>query len=195
MPSVQDSHKKQNRMPREQIAPRIWLTTQSGSMYTTLCKALARIGRLEQHDELFRTFQRKQTEFAAHRLLQQIGVARDELEAAVRSDHDFLVHCAKRTQLLQFRAVRGEKRAQQILRDPAICDARGRWIGDLAEGLNILSGGRSLRQVRRGKNLRILNRAGLMFDRVSVGEGEFCFLYKQKWHSAFKRAVALALKR
>lgn len=194
MPVAKSSKKSRRmiRIARVPIAPGISLTTYPGSLYSALCKVLARLGHLEQQDELFRNFQARLDHFAAHRLLQQIGVARPELEAGVRADEEYLAHCNKRTRMYRQHAAKRLPKYSRILRDPAICDAKGRWIGDINEALNILSGARTLKQVRRGKNLRILNRAGLMFDRMSIGNDEFAFLYKQKWHRVFKRAITLA---
>ena len=82
-------------------------------------------------------------------------------------------------------------KAARILKNPKICHS-GRWIGDIDEGVSILSDARIHKQVRIGKNLRILNKAGLMFDTLAVAGTPFCFLYKQKWHRQFLQAVALA---
>jgi hypothetical protein len=77
-----------------------------------------------------------------------------------------------------------------ILKNPKICSG-GRWIGDLSEALNILSGGRSICEVQRGKNLEILRRAKLMFDIVRLKNEERAVLHQQKHHAVFKRACAL----
>lgn len=173
------------------IAPGFSVTTMPGSLYCTMLKVLAALGHLARHDHLFKTFTKDATVAAAHALFQEIAVARSEMEDYVRADNEFQAHCEKRTQEYRKLAARGNKKYQRILKNPNICDKRGRWIGDLQEGINILSGGRTLVQVRKGKNLRILHRAGLMFDTLPVGSQFFCVLYPQKHHRAFLKAVSL----
>ena len=183
--------RRQHRIAHVAIASGVSVTTMPGSMYATILKVLAALGSLDRHDHLFKTFLQHRTVAAAHQLFQKIGVARTEMEEYVRADGEFQAHCDKRTQEYKKLAARGSRKYQHILKNPKICDKRGRWVGDLQEGINILSGGRTLLQVRKGKNLRILNKAGLMFDTMSIGEEQFCFLYHQKLHRAFLKAKAL----
>ena len=186
--------KEQHRIGRVNIAPGITLTTLPGSMYSTMAKALASAGRLEEHDMLFNAFLRKPTADAALHLLQTIGMSREELGMFVRASEEFRAHCDDQTRRIKRILATGntaaKAKAAGILKNSKICHS-GRWIGDIDEGVSILSGARTLRQVRRGKNLRILNRAKLMFDTLAVAGTPFCFLYKQKWHRQFLQAVAL----
>ena len=181
----------QHRIGLVTIAPGITVTTIPGSMYATILKVLGSLGHLDRHDYLFTTFLRTGTLAAAHQLLQQIGVSRTEMEEYVRADEEFFEHCAKRTQEYRKLAARGNKKYQRILKNTKICDKRGRWIGDMNEGVSILSGARTLAQVKKGKNLRILHKAHLMFDTMVVGTEQFCFLYPQKFHRAFLKATSL----
>ncbi len=182
--------KAQRRIGRVNIAPGITLTTVPNSMYSTMAKAAAKLGALERHDPLFNTFLRNPTAEAAKHLVNTIGAPRAELDMFVRASVEFREHCDERTRQIKNAAAKGSAKARGILKNPKICKG-GRWIGDIDEGVSILSGARTLKQVRNGKNLRILNKAGLMFDTLAVGGNQMCFLYKQKWHRAFLRAVAL----
>lgn len=173
------------------IAPGVSVTTMRGSMYATMLKVLAALGHLDRHDHLFKTFSKAATVAAAHELFQEIAVARSEMEEYVRADEEFQAHCEKRTIDYKKLAAHGSKKHLGILKNPNICDKRGRWIGNLQEGITTLSGARTLVQVRKGKNLRILHRAGLMFDTLPVGSQFFCVLYPQKYHRAFLKAVSL----
>lgn len=187
--------KTQRRMGRVNIAPGINLTTVPGSMYSAMAMAAARLGALDRHDALFNTFLRNPTAAAARHLLNAIGAPRSEFDMLVRANQEYRDHCDHRTRQMKKALATGtaktKAKAHGILKNSKICDGRGRWIGDLDEGVSILSGARTLKQVRKGKNLRILNKAGLMFDTLEVGGNQMCFLYKQKWHRAFLRAVAL----
>ena len=187
--------KTQRRMGRVNIAPGINLTTMPGSMYSAMAKAAASLGALDRHDALFNTFLRNQNAASAKHLLNAIGAPRAEMDMYVRANDEFRDHCDDRTRqvkkMLATGSAKAKSKARGILNNPKICDGRGRWIGDLDEGVSILSGARTLKQVRKGKNLRILNKAALMFDTLAVGGNQLCFLYKQKWHRAFLRAVAL----
>ena len=182
---------QQHRLPRETIVRGISTTTRAGSLYSTTIKALARLGHLDLQDSLFEKFRRERTATSAHRLLQQISVPRDEMEAAVRADEKFQEHSKNRTVQYKTLAAKGNKKYQGILKNRKICDGKGRWHGDFDEMVFILSGARDIQQVKRGKNIQILNKAGLMFDTFMVGEEQYCVLYAQKWHRQFKRAVAL----
>jgi hypothetical protein len=157
-----------------------------------MLKVLAAGGDLARHEQLFQSFARQATPQTALKLLRQIGVIRADLETRVRADEDFQDHCARRTMLYKNRAARGDLKAKGILQNRAICDARGRWIGDLEEGISILRGGRSEQQVHHGKNVRILDRAHLMFDDLALDGEQRCFLYRQKHHRLFAKACALA---
>lgn len=181
-----------NRAARVEIAPGIALTAIPGTLYATLCAVLARSGNLAQHDVLFTAFNKDETATGAHKLLQHIGVARTELQERLYSDEFFNLHCQKRTERYKAAAAAGSKRHQRLLKDPHIFDGDGNWHGNLSEAIATLYGARTLGQVRRGKNLQILNKAGLMFDSLMIGTEQFCFLYKQKWHTEFKKALTLA---
>jgi hypothetical protein len=177
-------------MGRVNIAPGISLTSVPNSMYSTMAKVLARAGCLDRHDALFNAFLRNQTADAARNLLMTIGMSRADLDMSVRASLEYRKHCDDRTRQIKNAAAKGSIKARGILKNPKISRG-GKWIGDLDEGVSILSGARTLKQVRHGKNLRTLNKAGLMFDTLAVGGTQMCFLYKQKWHREFLRAVAL----
>ena len=181
----------QRRSSRVTIAPGIALTTRPGSLYATMGKVLANLGHLEKHDELFKEFLKDPTAGAAHRLFGQIAVSRKDLEHYVRADEEYQIHCKKRTSSYALKANAGSKKFKQLLKNPKIFDAGGNWIGNLDEGISILSGARNLSGVRHGKNLKILNKAGLMFDALMIGQEQFCFLYSQKWFPAFRKAKTL----
>ena len=161
-------------------------------MYATMLGVLAKLGGLEQHGFWFKKFAIAPNVRTARCLLEQIAVAYTDLVKQVRTDEDFKEHCAKRTLDYKKRAMRGDKKYKEILRNRKICDARGRWIGDIEEGIGILRVGRKPGQVRRCKNVQILNRARLMFDSRFVGNDQFCFLYPQKFHALFSKAVGMA---
>ena len=181
-----------NRAARVEIAPGIALTANPGTLYATICAVLARLGNLAHHDVLFTAFTKDETASGAHKLLQHIGIARTELQERLYSDEFFNLHCQKRSERYKAAAAAGSKRHQRLLKDPHIFDSDGNWRGNLSEAIATLYGARTLGQVRRGKNLQILNKAGLMFDSLMIGTEQFCFLYKQKWHSEFKKALTLA---
>ena len=189
------SPKTQHRIGRVTIAPGIALTTMPGSMYSAMAQALATAGSLDRHDAFFNAFLRKPNVAAALDLLKKIGMSRDELDLLVRANQQFREHCDDRTRQMKKALATGTAKAKAkahgILKNPKICDAHGRWIGNLDEGVSILSGARTLKQVRKGKNLRILNKAKLMFDNLEIEGIQLCLLYKQKWHREFLRAVAL----
>lgn len=152
------------------IAPGIALTTIFGSLYSSILKVLAALGHLARHDELFREFLKAPTAEAAHHLFGQIGVRRTDIDEYVHADEEFQMHCESRTRQYKNLAARGSRKHAAILRNPKIV-SNGQWIGDIDEALSILAVGRSIRQVRHGKNQRILNRATvpLMFDTMTVG--------------------------
>jgi hypothetical protein len=187
--------KTQHRIGRDNIAPGINLTTLPGSMYSAMARALAIAGSLGQHDTLFNAFLRKPSKTAALTLVKKIGLSRDEMEMFVRANQAFREHCDDRTRRIKKALATGsaaaKAKAAGVLKNPKICRS-GCWIGDLDEGVSIWSGARTLEQVRKGRNLQSLNKAGLMFDTMSIGGTQTCFLYKQKWHRPFLQAVALA---
>lgn len=181
---------KQHRLGRVTIAPGIMLTTLVGSLYTTICKVLASLGHLSEHDGLFAEFMRRRTADAAKKLIAAISVSRADLEQYVRADEEFHEHCERRTLAYKNKAAVGSVRHQRILQNPSICHG-GNWSGDISEAISILSGARKPAQVRRGKNVQILNQASLMFDTTMVGGVQVCVLYKRKWHHAYTKAAEL----
>jgi hypothetical protein len=183
-----------NRRGRVTIGPGVKLTTLPGTMYATVCKVLAARGRLAEHDVLFRAFLKAPEGATALALLQQIGVRRADLDELVRNDEEFRAHCHKRTLRYQKAAAAGNARYQELLTNSSICDAKGNWHGNLDEAIATLYGARKLTQVRHGKNLQILNKAKLMFDTFLIGDQQFCFLYRQKFYRAFRKATSLAMR-
>jgi hypothetical protein len=177
---------------RVTIARGINLTTLPGSLYSTALKVYAARGHLDQHDALFASFEKKQTPESALALLKKIGVAREELDPLIRVDEEFQRHCDEETEWYQHRAAAGDGKAKSILTDRKIFNERGRWVGDIDEAVRILRGARTLKQVRRGRNQRILNRARMMFDALEVGGMELGFLFRQRQHRVFRQAVRLA---
>lgn len=186
-----NQHLNQHRLARVSIARGVALTTQPGSVYSTIAKVLGQLGRLDRQDSLFEQFKREHTSASAHRLLQKISVSREDIEKAARADDEFQEHCENRTIQYKALAAKGNKKYQRILQDRQICDGKGNWRGDFDEALSILSGARTISQVQRGKNLGILNKAKLMFDTFMIGDEQFCVLYRQKWHRLLKHALAL----
>jgi hypothetical protein len=180
-----------NRKARVTIAPGVKLTTNPGTMYSSICRCLAEMGKLRTHEQLFNAFEKEPTPSSALAVLQQIGVKRTEVEEAVRHDPEFRAHCVARTMRYQKAAAAGNKRYFELLSNRAICDEKGNWHGNFDEAISTLYGARTLTQVHRGKNVRILDKAGLMFDTFLVGDQQLCFLYQQKWYRVFKRAMAL----
>ena len=200
---AQDAERRRDsRVPRVPLAPGIRLTTVLGSLYTTLCKIFARLGHLDQHDLLFGQFQRNPTGATAQRILQRIGIPRAELEEYLRADDEYADHCESRTAWYRKRRNAGDKHAAEILRNPKICRPSGHWAGDIDEALSILRGAREkptpeeLEWTPNGnplhRNVRILRQAHLLFNIVVIAGQELCFLYRERHHLTFRRAVALA---
>jgi len=181
------------------LAPGYSATTVSGSLYDTILRSLAMLAKLALHEHLFDQFAKDPTREAAEKLLEQIGVYLPELEQVLFADLRFREHQERKTALLKNRAATGDLRAKAILEDPVISDGRGNWRGDLQEALAILYGGRHPGRepepadpVRRGKNVRILRRAKLVFDRGHCGSNLVVYLYPRKYYRLFARARALA---
>ncbi|HEY3319905.1 MAG TPA: hypothetical protein VGP72_05450 [Planctomycetota bacterium] len=191
---AQQRKRKQERVRSQTfvLAPGHITTTLPGSLYNTTLRSLAMAGKLELHGHWFSEFQKNPTADAARKLLEEIGVYRPELEQMVYKDGLFREHQQRRTRMWKNRGARGDAQARAILKDPDIADGHGRWRGDLNEAISTLYVGRNPRQWATSKNVRILKRAGVMFDRaVREGVGVI-YLYPRKFHGTFRRARVLA---
>jgi len=185
------------RNPRVILPGNYALTTIPGSLYSTLLLVLGALGKLDLQEALFAKFLKHKTPGGARKLLDKIGVARQQLDRHIRLDRAFKSYCAIRTSRLTGKAARGDKESLKILSNPKMCSSR-RWVGDIDEAVNILRGAREEEGLRTLKNVGILRRArsgknvGLMFNTSWRGNNQFCFLYPRKFHSAFRQARALA---
>lgn len=167
-------------------------TTVPGSLYNSILRTLAVLGRLELHEHLFGKFAKDPSPESARALLEKVGVYFVELQQVLFADLQYRKHQARRTLLLKNRSAKGDAKAKAILQDPEISDGHGNWKGDLEEAVEILYGGRQPGQLQHGRNVRILHRSKLMFDRGYRDSAMVVYLYPRKFHRLFIRARALA---
>ena len=174
------------------------MTTHRGSMYSTVLLVLAGLGKLATHDVLFSAFRKQPNKASARKFLDEIGVNRDEVEAAARKDPEFRAHCKLRTRCWRSRAAKGEPKAKRVMRNRKIFDASGRWHGDFNEAFNILCQGANPERQANYKNSGLLRHAtarsagGLLFDRSYRAGQAYLYLYPRKHFVLFQRARALA---
>ena len=181
------------RLKRVPLGGECYATTVKGSLYSTILQAMAKLGRLKDHDEIFADFSANrvhytkcENEHLIHEMVDKMAVDRLKLEGAVRSNAAFQAHCVRQTQLLTDAATDGHEKAKKILANPNICKG-GKWYGDIDEALSILSQGFTPSNLER-RNLKILKNCHpqlLFHARVVDGEVRY-FLYPAKHHVAYK---------
>lgn len=167
-----------------------YTSTRQGSLYDAILRALAEGSKLEAQAALFKRFSKNPSENSARKLLGSIAMYQSEIARLLRHNPEFQAHCDRRTFKLQKLAAAGDARATKILSDPSFSTG-GRWVGNIDEALSILCGARRLSQFERGRNVRIMRKAGLMFDIIRQDD-PILFLYPRRFHREFRQAAELA---
>lgn len=173
------------------LAPGFVATTIPGSLYSTILLTMAAAGKLDLHDHHFGRFGKSPTLASARKLLDAIGVYIEELEIAVRRNTAYREHCAHRTRMWRDRASKGGAKAKDVLRNPKIFK-KGRWVGDIAEAINILLGAQNPSFYDRGKNVGILRKLKLITAITARNGMPVFYLFPAKYRALFHRARILA---
>lgn len=172
------------------LAPGFVATTVPGSLYSVLLQSAAQLGQLAAQDSFFNEFRANPCRQMAQKVLDTIGVRHGDLDKLVHSNCQYRQHCSKRTMHLKNRAQRGDIKAKGILENPDK-SKNGRWFGNLGDAISVLSGARSVSQLNRGKNVRILKKIGLMFHVDHENGEQRVFLYAKKNHRLYRHARRL----
>lgn len=183
-------HVRKERAALVSLAPGYIATTVPGSLYSVLLQSTAQLGQLAAQDSFFNEFRANPNRQMAQKILDTIGVRHSELDKLVHANCEYRQHCSKKTMLLKNRASRGDINAKGILENPEK-SKNGRWLGNLGDAISVLSGARSVAQLNRGKNVRILRKIGLMFDVDHENGEQRVFLYSKKNHRLYRHARRL----
>jgi hypothetical protein len=174
-----------------QLAPGHLLRTQAHSLYTVVLRAQANACNLSKQPELFSRFTARPTEAAAKKLLQRITVRTDDLLVIVKADPEYQQHCDRMTERYFTKAAAGDTKAQRVLDNPKIVQ-NSKWQGDFDEVFTVLYTGRNPANLKRCKNVQILRRANVAWDRLYIGSTEYVTVYPVRYYSQFQRVKALA---